>query len=77
MGLYHVKEKDTGVASGLVNVAHQIGGVLGLAIMVNVSSGLVPGSGTAAQFRIAMYVGLVLAIVVAALAFFSKDEEKG
>lgn len=76
MGLYHVAEKDTGVASGLVNVAHQIGGVLGLAIMVNVSSSLMPGGSTAGQFRIAMYVGLVLAIIVVLLAFFSKDEEK-
>ncbi len=76
MGLYQVNENDTGVASGLVNVAHQIGGVLGLAIMVNISTTLLPNGGTDGQFIIAMYVGLVLAIIVVLLSFFSTDEDK-
>lgn len=76
MGLYQVSEKNTGVASGLVNVAHQIGGVLGLAIMVNISTALLPNGGTDGQFKIAMYVGLVLAVLVVILAFLTTDEDK-
>jgi Na+/melibiose symporter-like transporter len=67
-----VSGEDTGAASGMVNVAHQLGGALGLAVLVAVSAmGGAPGGATRADLahRIgaAMSAGalmLALALVV-------------
>lgn len=43
-GLVRVAPADTGVASGLVNVTQQLGGALGLAVLVTVFSSAGPGA---------------------------------
>ena len=40
LGIEGVDSKDTGAASGLVNVMHQIGGAIGLSLMVSTSDGI-------------------------------------
>lgn len=55
LGISNVNSSDAGAASGLVNVAHQIGGAFGLSIMVAASNGL---DNTLARFHIGMLVAL-------------------
>ena len=43
LGIEDVDGKDTGAASGLVNVMHQIGGAIGLSLMVSFSEGITDG----------------------------------
>ena len=38
-GIHGVSSDDAGAASGLVNVAHQLGGAIGIAVLVNVFAG--------------------------------------
>lgn len=47
-GLARVAPKDTGVASGLVNVTQQLGGSVGLAVLVTVFATAGPGAATTA-----------------------------
>ncbi|ANZ61934.1 MFS transporter [Secundilactobacillus paracollinoides] len=75
-GIADVPTAQTGVASGMVNTAHQLGSVLGLAIMVNISSALVNAQNIAGQFRIAMFVGLILTIVCTGLSLMIHVEKK-
>lgn len=69
LGIVETNEKNAGVASGLVNVAHQIGGSVGLSIMVvfnkNVNSML-------QSFKNAMFIGLVFIVLmfVVSMIFF-------
>ncbi|WP_428958785.1 MFS transporter [Levilactobacillus brevis] len=60
LGIENVTVADSGAASGLVNAAHQIGGSIGLSIMVAVT-----GEATimVSAFKQAMLVGLVLNLV--------------
>jgi len=68
-----VTQEDAGAASGLVNVAHQLGGSLGLAILVVVFAAATPASLTGVDVlahRIAMVMNssavmLALALIVA------------
>jgi EmrB/QacA subfamily drug resistance transporter len=56
------RERDSGAASGLLNAMQQLGGTLGLAILVTVfgtSSGGSPVDGMVAAFRAATVFGLV------------------
>lgn len=73
MGIYDVDAKNNGVASGLVNTAHQLGGVLGLALMVNLSTTLISSGNMIAQFRIAMWVASGLSVIVLVLAMWCRD----
>lgn len=57
LGVTDVESQDAGAASGVVNAAHQIGGSIGLSIMVNAGSSAVDMS---SSFHIAMMVGAVL-----------------
>lgn len=41
LGIEGVDSKDTGAASGFVNVMHQIGGAVGLSLMVSTSEGII------------------------------------
>lgn len=75
MGIYQVSPQATGTASGLVNVAHQLGGVLGLALMVNIASVFVGGSGITKQFFVALIVAIVLMVVVVVLSIFAGKEK--
>lgn len=72
MGIDHVSADRSGVASGLVNAAHQLGGVLGLALMVNVAASLFSAQAIASQFRVALMIALVMVAVVTGLALTGK-----
>jgi len=64
-GIAGVAGEDAGAASGLVNVAHQLGGSLGLGILVTVFAAA--GDGLAHRVSTALTVGtgmLALALVV-------------
>ncbi|KJW12577.1 MFS transporter [Levilactobacillus spicheri] len=74
MGIYRVAADQSGVASGLVNAGHQLGGVLGLALMVNISALLVPTQAIASEFRIALIIALVMVAVVTGLALTGKRD---
>ena len=65
-GIAHTEASDAGAASGVVNVAHQVGGSLGLALLVAISS-LAASSGLVTQVNVALKGGsvmLVLAIIL-------------
>lgn len=55
LGIREVEPADAGAASGLVNVAHQVGGAFGLSWMVSASDGL---TDMAARCHIGMWVAL-------------------
>ncbi len=40
LGIVNTNTEDAGIASGLVNVSHQIGGSIGLSIMVSAGSNI-------------------------------------
>jgi EmrB/QacA subfamily drug resistance transporter len=82
-GLTGVKERDAGIASGLINTSQQIGGAIGLAAAATVAttytahyvnshpgSSLLSGSALTYGFEIAFYVLAALAIVGAVAAAF-------
>ncbi|MGY4858773.1 MFS transporter [Cryobacterium sp. AP23] len=73
-GVAGIEPRDAGAGSGLVNVAHQLGGSLGLAVLVAVSAGVTGGGdGTAAvaqEASAALTTGallLALSLIVAAV----------
>jgi EmrB/QacA subfamily drug resistance transporter len=64
-GVAGVAREDTGAASGLVNVAHQLGGALGLGVLVLVFAGAAPAGAhdteaLAARIAAVMDVGALL-----------------
>jgi MFS family permease len=88
-----VSGKDSGLASGLLNTAQQVGGSLGLAILSGVSASaavsyfhahaaqasqpLTRLQAEVAGFHHALYVGMCFALVASVLAFFLIHEHKG
>jgi sugar phosphate permease len=71
-GVAAIDRKDAGAASGLVNVAHQLGGALGVSVMVTVASGgrTVVQSGLADETSRGLFTGaalLGLAVLASAL----------
>jgi EmrB/QacA subfamily drug resistance transporter len=69
-GVAGVGAEDAGAASGLVNVAHQLGGSLGLGILVTVFASALPAQGLAHAISTALTVGtgmLALALAVVLL----------
>lgn len=64
LGIQNVTVADSGAASGLVNAAHQVGGSLGLSIMVALTG---EAAVMTVAFRQAMLVGLVLNVLGLAL----------
>ena len=69
LGLSDVEHVDAGAASGLVNVAHQVGGAFGLSLMVSASNGL---TDMASRCHIGMWIALCC-IVAALLISFIKS----
>lgn len=57
LGVTDVESSDAGAASGVVNAAHQIGGSIGLSLMVSCSAGAADMS---SMFHTAMLVGAVI-----------------
>jgi EmrB/QacA subfamily drug resistance transporter len=71
-GVAGVAPEDAGAASGLVNVAHQLGGSLGLGVLVTVFASATPANGLAHAISASLTVGagmlaLALGIVLALL----------
>jgi predicted MFS family arabinose efflux permease len=58
-GVAGVAPEDAGAASGLVNVAHQLGGSLGLAVLVTVFAAAAP-AGVVSQDELAHQIGTAL-----------------
>jgi sugar phosphate permease len=70
-GITDIEPRDAGAASGLVNVAHQLGGALGVSIMVAVAASGDTSStpaGIAAQTGEGITTGAVLLVVAFAAA---------
>ncbi|SEL77554.1 drug resistance transporter, EmrB/QacA subfamily [Roseateles sp. YR242] len=84
-GVAGVAPKDAGAASGLVNVAHQLGGALGLGLLVLVFANAAPAmghdvEGLARRISVVMDVAAVLlglALVVAVLFIVMPQHRRG
>lgn len=72
LGIENVDTKDSGAASGLVNAAHQVGGSIGLSVMVTSTSGI---SSIAGMFQRAMIIGLIINILGFLLGWFTKRND--
>src|SRR5690242_10227589 len=75
-GITGVEPHDAGAASGIVNAAHQVGGSVGLGILVTVFAAATPHATSAASLAhgvstsvtgSAVFVGLALAVVLATM----------
>ncbi|MCI5812034.1 MAG: MFS transporter [Limosilactobacillus coleohominis] len=75
LGIYKVDPQEAGAASSVLNMFHQLGGVLGIAVMVQAGLTIKPVHGIANQFNEAMFVGFVLAIIAVVVAWFARKEE--
>lgn len=74
-GVAHTQGTDAGAASGVVNVMHQIGGSVGLSILVTVQS-LFSGQVTGFQHAILMGAGLLLLALIAAIFLIVPGEHQ-
>ncbi|MCO7176127.1 hypothetical protein ACFP7A_09065 [Sporolactobacillus kofuensis] len=82
-GISGTEARDSGAASGVVNVAHQLGGSLGLAILVAIAAKMENSSDVVitrtAQVEIALKVGsimLFLALIVTLVLILPKEKNK-
>lgn len=66
LGIEGVKPEDSGAASGLVNASHQIGGAIGLSMMVTAGAGL---SDMAARCTIGMVIATMFILIAFAVTF--------
>jgi EmrB/QacA subfamily drug resistance transporter len=67
-GIHAVEPADAGAASGLVNVAHQVGGAIGIAVLVNVFAGAGGRSGSPADLAHGLSTALSGSVVCLLLA---------
>jgi EmrB/QacA subfamily drug resistance transporter len=67
-GIHAVSTDDAGAASGLVNVAHQVGGAIGIAVLVNVFASAGGRDGSPAGFAHALSTALSGSVVCLLLA---------
>ncbi|GAB3599296.1 MFS transporter [Microbacterium tumbae] len=69
-GVAGIDERDAGAAAGAVNVAHQLGGALGVSVMVAVATASAPGESTAAVASESA-IGLATGAVLLGIAFLA------
>ena len=74
-GVAHTKGTDAGAASGVVNVMHQIGGSVGLSVLVTTQS-LFSGQISGFQHAILMGSGLLLLALLAAVFLIVPGERQ-
>ncbi|WP_249204275.1 MFS transporter [Levilactobacillus brevis] len=74
-GVAHTQGADAGAASGVVNVMHQIGGSVGLSILVT-TQGLFSGRIVGYQHAILAGAGLLLLALLAAIFLIVPGERK-
>lgn len=74
LGIHNTKSDISGSASGLVNVAHQIGGSIGLSVMVAYNGAI---TSRIIGFHRAMIVGLIFIIIMLLSAFIFFKNYKG
>ena len=67
-GIHGVSSDDAGAASGLVNVAHQLGGAIGIAVLVNVFAGAGGRNGSPGDFAHALSTALTGSVICLLLA---------
>jgi len=75
-GVAHTQGADAGAASGVVNVMHQIGGSVGLSILVT-TEGLFGNQVTGFQHAILMGAGLLVLALLAAIFLIAPGERQG
>lgn len=71
LGIRDIDEKDSGAASGMVNAAHEVGGSIGLSVMVALTGGLTSFN---VEFKYAMLVAFVLNVIGLLIAFLIKSK---
>ncbi len=67
LGIERVDSKNTGAASGFVNVTHQIGGAIGLSLMASTSEGI---SDCDMRFHHCMVIAAILVSLALAITIF-------
>ena len=67
LGIEGVDSKDTGAASGFVNVTHQIGGAIGLSLMVSTSESIIDST---MRFSHCMMVATLLILLALLITLF-------
>lgn len=67
LGIEGVDRQDTGAASGFVNVTHQVGGAIGLSLMVSISEGI---ADSMPRFRHCMVIATLLILSALVLTLF-------
>lgn len=74
LGIHNTEVSIAGSASGLVNVAHQVGGSIGLSTMITYNGAI---SSMMTSFHRAMMIGLIFIVVMifVEIVFFKKDRD--
>ncbi|KRN82127.1 drug H(+) antiporter [Pediococcus ethanolidurans] len=76
-GIAQIDAQDAGAASGIVNVAHQVGGSLGLAILVVLSTFFAGSSDLVSRTDWALRGGVIFLILALLLTFIMIVPKKG
>lgn len=74
LGIYQIDSRKSGVASSVLNMFHQLGGVLGIAVMVTGGEMIFGGQTTIQQFMGAMVIGLILTMLGVVVSVIIKLE---
>jgi predicted MFS family arabinose efflux permease len=67
-GIHGVSSEEAGAASGLVNVAHQLGGAIGIAVLVNVFAAAGGRNGSPGDYAHALSTALTGSVICLLLA---------
>lgn len=77
-GIAHIDAQDAGAASGVVNVAHQVGGSLGLAVLVVIATALTGTGSLALRTDWALRGGavfLLIALILVVILILPQDKK--